>query len=200
VSLPLDPLLEPLLDPLLEPPLEPLLEPPIPVLEPALDSSSLEASGVPGEHGGIDLARLLIRDPEQSLLLRVAGDSMQGAGIRHGDLLVVERCHEARAGAIVVARFGGQFTLKRLCRSPGRRWLEAAHPDYPPIPMEIRPDRVAGRADRPDGIGERAFAEGQGFAEHPGPADGPVFTGRTDFAGGVDVQLWGVAVHVIRSL
>ncbi len=175
-----------LVPPVLSLPLDPLLQPSIPVLEPALDAAlpsapatSLEmsaaartlppreASGRPGERRGIDLARLLIRDPEHSLLLRVAGDSMQGAGIRHGDLLVVERCHEARAGTIVVVRFGGQFTLKRLCQSPGRRWLEAAHPDYPPIPLEALPDSG---------------------------------DGRTGFAGGVDVQLWGVAVHVIRTL
>ena len=166
----------------MEPPLEPLLEPPIPVPEPARDASPAEASGVPGERRGIDLARLLIRDPAQSLLVRVAGDSMQGAGIRHGDLLVVERAHQARAGAIVVARFGDQFTLKRLCQGPGRRWLEAAHPDYPPIPLEARPDSGDGSTDRPDA------------------ADGPALTGSMGFAGGVDVQLWGVAVHVIRAL
>jgi len=117
------------------------------------------------EPQGLDLARLLIRDPDRTVLLRVAGDSMQGAGIQHGDLLVVERARQARAGSIVVARFGGQFTLKRLCVGPDRRWLEAAHPDYPPIPLE--PPAASGEAD----------------GEH-----------------GEDVQLWGVAVHVIHPL
>ena len=121
------------------------------------------------EPQGLDLARLLIRDPEQTVLLRVAGDSMQGAGIQHGDLLVVERSRQARAGSIVVARFGGQFTLKRLCVGQGRRWLEAAHPDYPPIPLEPPP-----ASDE---------ADGEAGAEH-----------------GDDVQLWGVAVHVIHPL
>ena len=121
------------------------------------------------EPPGIDLARLLIRDPERTVLLRVAGPSMQGAGIQHGDLLVVDRAREATAGSIVVARFGGQFTLKRLRQDRGRRWLEAAHPDYPPIPLE--PAATNGEA-------------GETGADTTGE----------------EVQLWGVAVHVIHPL
>ena len=115
---------------------------------------------------GIDLARLLIPDPAHTILVRVAGDSMQGAGIHHGDLLVVDRSREATAGSIVVARFGDQFTLKRLCQGHGRRWLEAAHPDYPPIPLEPTTD----------------------LGDH----------GSAAWASGCEVQIWGVAVHVIH--
>jgi len=110
---------------------------------------------------GLDLARWLIRAPQRSLLLRVNGDSMQGAGIRHGDLLVVERDRPAVSGAIVVARLGERFTLKRLRQRGDRRWLEAAHPAYGAIDLER-------------------------FGRHEGLA-------------GSEVQLWGVALHVIRS-
>ncbi|MFZ0407933.1 MAG: S24 family peptidase [Cyanobium sp.] len=131
----------------------------------------------PPQPPGLDLARLLIRDPERTVLLRVAGPSMQGAGIDHGDLLVVDRDREAMAGSIVVARFGSQFTLKRLRQERGRRWLEAAHPDYPPIPLEPAADS---REDRTKGGGA------------DGDADSDVV--------GEEVQLWGVAVHVIHPL
>ncbi len=133
----------------------------------ALPWLPLSLADLPGQPG-LDLARLLIRDPAQTVLLRVAGDSMQGAGIQHGDLLVVDRAREARAGSIVVARFGGRFTLKRLCMGQGRQWLEAAHPAYPPIPLEP-----------PTELGD--------------PSSAP-------WAGGCEVQIWGVAVHVIHPL
>lgn len=60
---------------------------------------------------------------------------MLGAGIGHGDLLLVERRQSAPAGAIVVVRLGDRFTLKRLRRWQGRCWLEAAHPAYPPMDL-----------------------------------------------------------------
>jgi DNA polymerase V len=81
------------------------------------------------------LAQLLIPDPEHTLLLRVAGESMEGAGIRHGDLLVVERQRRAKPGQVVVALVDGGFTLKRLIWRHNRWWLEAAHPAYPPLEL-----------------------------------------------------------------
>ena len=174
---PLSPrLLIPSLEPDLEPApasgLEASLKPPAA----ALSQAQADPSAVPTNREGIDLARMLIRDPAHTLLLRVAGDSMQGAGIRHGDLLVVDRAREPTAGSIVVARFGGQFTLKRLCQSQGRRWLEAAHPDYPPIALEP----PAGQGEPPD--------------------DSAVGSSAAPWADGCEVQLWGVAVHVIHPL
>ena len=83
---------------------------------------------------GSDLARLLLRDPGRSVLMRVRGDSMREAGIRHGDLLLVER-RRARIGEVVVARLRSGLTLKRLVRRRGRWWLVAAHPAYPPLAL-----------------------------------------------------------------
>ena len=84
---------------------------------------------------GIDLNEQLIRHPSSTFFLRVSGDSMQGAGILDGDLLVVDRSLEPRPGQIVVAALEGAFTLKRLMRHRGRWRLEAAHPDYPPLEL-----------------------------------------------------------------
>ncbi len=60
---------------------------------------------------------------------------MRGVGIRHGDLLVIERRRQAVAGQVVVALVQGGLTLKRLVRRRGRWWLEAAHPDYPALEL-----------------------------------------------------------------
>lgn len=84
---------------------------------------------------GADLAQLLIRAPGRTVLLRVRGDSMRGAGIRHGDLLLVERRRRAAAGEVVVARVQGGLVLKRLVWRRGVWWLEAAHPAYPPLAL-----------------------------------------------------------------
>jgi DNA polymerase V len=87
--------------------------------------------------GGIDLHRLLIPRPASTFLLRVSGDSMTGAGIQPGDLLVVDRSVEPRSGRIVVARLGDAFTLKRLMHRRRGWWLEAAHPAYPPLALAL---------------------------------------------------------------
>ncbi len=83
----------------------------------------------------VDLAALLVRDPARTLLLRVSGASMQGAGIVDGDLLVVDCALTPRPGDVVVARLEGGFTLKRLVRRRGGLALAAAHPSYPLLPL-----------------------------------------------------------------
>jgi DNA polymerase V len=84
---------------------------------------------------GIDLNEALIRHPSSTFFLRVSGDSMRGAGIQHGDLLIVDRSLEFRSGRIVVAVIEGAFTLKRLVQHQGQWRLEAAHPAYPAMPL-----------------------------------------------------------------
>ncbi|MFQ5717906.1 MAG: transcriptional repressor LexA [Acidobacteriota bacterium] len=68
---------------------------------------------------------------EDLFALRVHGDSMTGAGILPGDLVVVRRQATARSGDIVVARLDDEATVKRL-RLRGRRVeLHPANPAYP---------------------------------------------------------------------
>ena len=66
-------------------------------------------------------------------LLRVCGMSMQGAGIRDGDLLAVKQGKDARNGQIVVARLGDEVTVKRFHRYPDRIELRAENPAFQPI-------------------------------------------------------------------
>ena len=85
---------------------------------------------------GIDLNDQLIRHPTSTFFLRVSGDSMTGAGIHDGDLLVVDRSLDPRPGRVVVAVLDGGFTLKRLMRHQGRLRREAANPSYPPLDLQ----------------------------------------------------------------
>lgn len=82
----------------------------------------------------LDLNELLIRRPAATFFLRVRGDSMTGAGIRDGDLLVVDRAAEPRDGGVVVAAIDGHLTVRTLRRPAGGGLrLEAASDGYPPL-------------------------------------------------------------------
>ena len=65
-------------------------------------------------------------------LVRIDGDSMQGAGIFDGDLVLVDRSLEARHGQIVIAAVNGEPLCKRLHRFGGQVALRSENPRYPP--------------------------------------------------------------------
>lgn len=65
--------------------------------------------------------------------LRVRGDSMVGAGILSGDMVVVRPQQTAEDGQIVVARIGDEATVKRLRRRAGQIWLMPENDAYAPI-------------------------------------------------------------------
>lgn len=71
--------------------------------------------------------------PEDLFALRVRGDSMTGAGILEGDLVIVRRQATAAWGDIVVALVGDEATVKRLGRDGGEPVLIAENPAYAPI-------------------------------------------------------------------
>ncbi len=79
---------------------------------------------------GLDIATYLVRHPESTFFLRVSGESMVGAGIFDGDLLIVDRELEARSGDIVIAVLDGEFTVKRLRRNGDHVELLPENPRY----------------------------------------------------------------------
>lgn len=85
--------------------------------------------------GYLDLNQLLVHDPDMTFMVRVEGDSMSGAGIDHGDILVVSRALEAQNGDIVVAVIDNEFTVKRLKRERAKAWLVPENPAYPEVDL-----------------------------------------------------------------
>jgi len=81
----------------------------------------------------IDLNELLIKHPAATFFVRVAGDSMTGAGINSGDTLIVDRSVTALYGSIIVAVLNGEFTVKRLVRRGNITLLFPENPAYKPI-------------------------------------------------------------------
>ncbi|MCB1764524.1 MAG: LexA family transcriptional regulator [Candidatus Competibacteraceae bacterium] len=82
-----------------------------------------------GEAHGIDA--WLVRHPSRTVLIPVTGDSMIEAGIRPGDVAVVERETPARPGDQVIAIIDNEFTLKTLAVEDGQAVLHPANPAYP---------------------------------------------------------------------
>lgn len=97
----------------------------------------------------LDLNELLVKRPAATFFVRVQGDSMIGAGITDGDLLVVDRSLLPADGDIIIACIDGDFTVKRYReegtgkrergtgngeRGTGKRiCLEAANPNFQTI-------------------------------------------------------------------
>jgi DNA polymerase V len=88
----------------------------------------------------LDLNDHLIGDKAATFIVRARGDSMIGAGIHDGDLLIVDRSIEARDGRVVIAIVEGNFTVKRLRRQAGRCWLEAANEKF--ATLEIKDEEA----------------------------------------------------------
>ncbi len=101
-------------------------------------ASATVAAGFPSPasdyvEGALDLNELLVKRPAATFFVRCSGESMTGAGIFPGDILIVDRALEAADGAIVVAAVDGEFTVKRLRVKGGEMWLEAENPAFKPI-------------------------------------------------------------------
>ncbi len=75
----------------------------------------------------------LVTKPDSSFLLRVSGDSMTGAGIMEGDLVIVEKSRSPRTGDVVIAEVDGEWTMKYFRKKGKQIILEAANPKYPEI-------------------------------------------------------------------
>lgn len=85
------------------------------------------------QEDALDLNEHLVRHPAATFFVRAKGQSMIGAGIHDGDLLVVDRSLEPKSGTIVIAVVNGELTVKRLKLEGGGVWLVPENPEYPPI-------------------------------------------------------------------
>ena len=74
--------------------------------------------------------------PAGAFLLRVQGNSMEGAHILDGDYVLVHPQETAVNGEIVVALIGDEATVKRFYRTDRGISLKAENPAYRPIEIE----------------------------------------------------------------
>jgi len=85
--------------------------------------------------GPLDLNEHVIKHPSATYFVRASGDSMTGAGIFSGDLLIVDRSLEYAHGRIAIVEINGHLTVKRLFKSRGRFLLQSENTNYPPIEL-----------------------------------------------------------------
>jgi len=64
----------------------------------------------------LDLNEQLVTNPIATFFVRASGNSMDGAGIHNGDLLIVDRSVTPVHRSIVIAVVDGGLTVKRLSK------------------------------------------------------------------------------------
>ena len=81
----------------------------------------------------LDLNDFLVKNPTATFFVRVSGNSIEGAKIFHGYVLVVDRSIEARDGMIVVAAVYGELVVKRLKNQANKLFLVSENDAYEPM-------------------------------------------------------------------
>lgn len=85
----------------------------------------------------VTLPTELTKGKQDVFILKTQGDSMIGAGIFDGDLLIVQPQETAQHGDIVVALLGDDATVKRFVQKDNMAYLKAENPAY----KNIYPDQ-----------------------------------------------------------
>jgi repressor LexA len=84
-------------------------------------------------HVSLDTRSANLSRNRGTFALRVQGDSMIGAHIVDGDIVILEDSKEVHNGDIVAALIDGETTLKRYVLEHGRPYLKAENPRYPDL-------------------------------------------------------------------
>lgn len=90
----------------------------------------------------IDLNRELIRHPSTTFLARIVGDSMEGANIYEGDIVVVDRSLEVHHDDVVVCCVNGEFNIKFVEKKGGDVFLVSANAAYPRMRVDPADDFI----------------------------------------------------------
>ena len=78
----------------------------------------------------ISLDRELVKNKDATFYARVSGDSMIGAGLDDGDLLVIDRSLNPENGKIAVCLVEGEFTVKRIKKEKNKIYLKPENKKY----------------------------------------------------------------------
>ena len=92
------------------------------------------------EENQLDLNKHLIKNPAATFFVRVSGDSMIGAGIHDGDLLIVDRSLDPRDKNVVIAVIDGELTVKRIRIQKKKVFLVPENENYTIINVSDRED------------------------------------------------------------
>ncbi len=88
----------------------------------------------------LDLNTHLIHNAEATFFVRVKGDSMTGAGINEGDMLIVDKSLTPQNRHIVIGIIDQEFTVKRYVVEKEKVYLVPENPNYRQICISDKPD------------------------------------------------------------
>ena len=83
----------------------------------------------------ISLDKELVKNKDATFYARVDGDSMIGAGLEDGDLLVIDRSLNPENGRIAVCLIDGDFTVKRIKKEKNKIYLIPENKKYKPVEL-----------------------------------------------------------------
>ena len=84
----------------------------------------------------ISLDKELVKNKEATFYARVSGNSMFGAGIDDGDLLIIDRSLNPESGKIAICFIDGEFTVKRIKKEKDKLFLIPENKKYKPVEIK----------------------------------------------------------------
>ena len=84
----------------------------------------------------ISLDKELVKNKEATFYARISGDSMVGAGLDDGDLIVIDRSLYPESGKIAVCLVDGEFTVKRIKKEKNKLYLMPENTKYKPVEIK----------------------------------------------------------------
>lgn len=92
------------------------------------------------EENKISLDKTLVKNKEATFYAKAVGNSMTGAGIDDGDILVIDRSLEPVHDKIAVCLIDGEFTVKRIKKEGETLLLMPENSNYNPIEINLHTD------------------------------------------------------------
>ena len=104
-----------------------------PTSRPALSFAGFPSAAEDFQEERLDLNRLVTRHPQATFFMRASGNALAEAGIRSGDILVVDRALKITDNCLVVAAAHGELIVRRVNRGSGRLRLLPADERLSPL-------------------------------------------------------------------
>ena len=81
----------------------------------------------------LNLNDYLVHNPSATFCVKAIGESMKDAGIKSGDIMIVDKSLEPRNRSIVLAVIDGEFTVKRVNLNDNELYLIPENSNFSPI-------------------------------------------------------------------
>ena len=84
----------------------------------------------------ISLDKELVKNRDATFYAKVSGESMVGAGLDDGDLLIIDRSKSVENGRIAICLIDGEFTVKRIKKENNKLYLKPENKKYKKIELK----------------------------------------------------------------